>query len=49
MHLHVGRRRFGKAVRLGAAYGDTDGDQEMLALAEEQGMKVFNGTGRAPP
>ena len=34
-------------VRLEAAYGDTDGDREMLALAEEQGMKVFNGTGRA--
>ena len=34
-------------VRLEAAYGDTDGDKEMLALAEEQGMKVFNGTGRA--
>jgi phosphatidylglycerophosphatase C len=38
---------FGEAVRLEAAYGDTDGDREMLALAEEQGMKVFNGTGKA--
>lgn len=41
------RAAFGDDVRLEAAYGDTDGDREMLALAEEQGMKVFNGTGRA--
>ena len=41
------RAAFGDDVRLEAAYGDTDGDKEMLALAEEQGMKVFNGTGRA--
>jgi phosphatidylglycerophosphatase C len=40
---------FGDDVRLEAAYGDTDGDKEMLALAEEQGMKVFNGTGRSVP
>jgi phosphatidylglycerophosphatase C len=40
------RAAFGDDVRLEAAYGDTDGDTEMLALAEEQGMKVFNGTGR---
>jgi len=40
------RAAFGDDVRLEAAYGDTDGDVEMLALAEEQGMKVFNGTGR---
>jgi phosphatidylglycerophosphatase C len=39
------REAFGDDVRLEAAYGDTDGDREMLALAEEQGMKVFNGTG----
>jgi phosphatidylglycerophosphatase C len=38
---------FGDGVRLEAAYGDTHGDKEMLALAEEQGMKVFNGTGKA--
>ncbi|HTX49134.1 MAG TPA: HAD-IB family hydrolase [Caulobacteraceae bacterium] len=37
------REAFGEDVRLEAAYGDTDGDREMLALAEEQGMKVFNG------
>jgi phosphatidylglycerophosphatase C len=42
------REAFGPDVRLEAAYGDTDGDREMLALAEEQGMKVFNGTGKAP-
>jgi phosphatidylglycerophosphatase C len=38
------REVFGEDVRLEAAYGDTDGDREMLSLAEEQGMKVFNGT-----
>jgi phosphatidylglycerophosphatase C len=40
------REVFGEAVALEAAYGDTDGDTEMLALAEEQGMRVFNGTGK---
>jgi phosphatidylglycerophosphatase C len=40
------REAFGADVHLEAAYGDTDGDVEMLALAEEQGMKVFNGTSR---
>jgi phosphatidylglycerophosphatase C len=39
------RETFGPDVALEAAYGDTDGDTEMLALAEEQGMRVFNGTG----
>jgi len=39
------REAYGADVALEAAYGDTDGDAEMLALAEEQGMKVFNGTG----
>jgi phosphatidylglycerophosphatase C len=38
------REAFGDDVKLEAAYGDTDGDREMLALAEEQGMRVFNGT-----
>jgi phosphatidylglycerophosphatase C len=38
---------FGEDVRLEAAYGDTDGDREMLALAEEQGLRVFNGKGRS--
>ena len=40
---------FGDAVTLEAAYGDTDGDREMLALAEEKGFKVFNGKGRSGP
>jgi phosphatidylglycerophosphatase C len=39
------REAYGADVALEAAYGDTDGDAEMLALAEERGMKVFNGTG----
>ncbi|MDR3510390.1 MAG: HAD-IB family hydrolase [Caulobacteraceae bacterium] len=38
------RELFGEDVRLEAAYGDTDGDLEMLALAEEKGFKVFQGT-----
>ena len=33
------REAFGEDVRLEAAYGDTDGDAEMLALAEEQGIE----------
>lgn len=37
------RALFGPDVRLEAAYGDSDGDNEMLALAEEAGMKVFGG------
>ncbi|MGI8839828.1 MAG: HAD-IB family hydrolase [Caulobacteraceae bacterium] len=32
---------FGEGVRLEAAYGDSAGDEEMLALADEAGMKVF--------
>ncbi|HZZ88513.1 MAG TPA: HAD-IB family hydrolase [Caulobacteraceae bacterium] len=39
------RAAFGDDVRLDAAYGDTDGDIEMLALADQAGMKVFNGRG----
>jgi phosphatidylglycerophosphatase C len=35
------RETFGADVRLEAAYGDTDGDQEMLALAEHPGYRVF--------
>ena len=38
------REVFGDDVRLEAAYGDTGGDHAMLALAEEQGMRVFKGT-----
>jgi phosphatidylglycerophosphatase C len=35
------RQAFGPDVVLEAAYGDTDGDREMLALAAEPGFKVF--------
>jgi phosphatidylglycerophosphatase C len=35
---------FGPDIRLEAAYGDTSGDLEMLAIADEQGFKVFKGT-----
>jgi phosphatidylglycerophosphatase C len=34
---------FGRDLRLRAAYGDTSGDREMLAIAEEPGFRVFNG------
>lgn len=37
------RETFGPDVRLQAAYGDTAGDHEMLALAKTAGMKVFKG------
>ena len=32
---------FGDDVRLAAAYGDTDGDTEMLDLAEQKFMRLF--------
>jgi phosphatidylglycerophosphatase C len=35
--------RFGPGIRLKAAYGDTSGDREMLAIAETAGFQVFNG------
>jgi phosphatidylglycerophosphatase C len=35
------RAAFGDDVRLEAAFGDTDGDTEMLALAEQAGYRVF--------
>jgi phosphatidylglycerophosphatase C len=37
------REAFGEDVRLEAAYGDTSGDVAMLAIADEQGMRVFKG------
>lgn len=37
------RARFGDDVRLRAAYGDTTGDKEMLAIADEQGYQIFKG------
>jgi phosphatidylglycerophosphatase C len=33
--------RFGPGVRLAAAYGDTGGDRQMLAIAETAGFRVF--------
>lgn len=34
---------YGPDLRLEAAYGDTDGDKEMLAIADEAGFQVFGG------
>ena len=35
------RERFGPDLKLAAAYGDTSGDTEMLAIADRKGFKVF--------
>ena len=35
------RAAYGPSVRLAAAYGDTSGDAEMLAIADEAGFRVF--------
>jgi phosphatidylglycerophosphatase C len=35
------KEAFGPDVRLEAAFGDTEGDTEMLALAEQAGYRVF--------
>ena len=35
------RAVYGDDVRLAAAYGDTSGDTEMLAIADEPGFRVF--------
>ena len=35
---------FGADVEIRAAYGDTSGDREMLAIAEIRGYRVFTGT-----
>jgi phosphatidylglycerophosphatase C len=37
------RAVFGEDVRLAAAYGDTTGDTEMLAIADEAGFRRFKG------
>lgn len=37
------RATFGDEVVLAAAYGDSDGDREMLTLAEEPCMRIFGG------
>jgi phosphatidylglycerophosphatase C len=38
------RAAFGDEVEIRAAYGDTAGDKEMLAIAGIQGYRVFQGT-----
>ncbi len=43
------REILGPDLRLAAAYGDTDGDHAMLAIADEAGFKVFNGVPQAAP
>jgi phosphatidylglycerophosphatase C len=35
------RQEFGETLSLAAAYGDTAGDHEMLAIAEERGYRLF--------
>lgn len=35
------RAAYGQDVRLAAAYGDTSGDTEMLAIADQPGFRVF--------
>lgn len=37
------KEAFGEDVRLTAAYGDTSGDTEMLAIADERGYRIFRG------
>lgn len=37
------RAAFGDDVRIAAAYGDSSGDTEMLAMAETPGYRVFTG------
>ena len=37
------RAAYGSDVRLAAAYGDTSGDAEMLAIADEAGFRMFKG------
>lgn len=37
------RAAFGPDMKLRAAYGDTSGDTEMLAMAEQPGFRVFRG------
>jgi phosphatidylglycerophosphatase C len=32
---------YGPGLKLAAAYGDTSGDREMIAIAEEKGFRVF--------
>jgi phosphatidylglycerophosphatase C len=39
---------FGPDLEFRAAYGDTGGDREMLAMAEIKGYRVFKGTPQGP-
>lgn len=39
------RAVYGENVRLAAAYGDTSGDTEMLAIADQPGFRVFRARG----
>lgn len=37
------RAAYGPDVQIAAAYGDTSGDTEMIAIAQEKGFRVFTG------
>lgn len=37
------RQAYGDDIHLTAAYGDTSGDTEMIAIADEKGFRVFTG------
>ncbi|MNN87765.1 hypothetical protein D3C81_2053630 [compost metagenome] len=37
------REAYGDDMTLAAAYGDTSGDTEMIAIAAEKGFRVFTG------
>jgi phosphatidylglycerophosphatase C len=37
------KQAFGENFRLKAAYGDTAGDREMIAMAETSGYQIFKG------
>ena len=37
------RAAYGDDMKLAAAYGDTSGDTEMIAIALEKGFRVFTG------
>ena len=42
------REAFGQDMRLEAAYGDSDGDRAMLAMAEDAGYRVFSASPLSP-
>ncbi|MFS0709838.1 HAD-IB family hydrolase [Brevundimonas sp. 3P9-tot-E] len=41
--MHRLRAAYGADMQLAAAYGDTSGDAQMIAAAEEKGYRVFTG------